>query len=306
MNSWRIFTWQLAILNLCLLSCNKDTPSLEKAIRINVNSKEILFDFIDINNHHVAENRYSEFCVVDEHNNMLATALMKEHSKVYFMFKPTVSTGTKGTNIIKKISYINKRHKIVAVVESSFKLDSVVVANDSKTYYYTNTENKVFNRLVESPVKILVGEDRAYREEGRTKFCVMFNFLSAKVQSTEEIDYNITIKGFMGKKIQPIQRGLVISDNPTDVQEVGLAIDGFIHNYYNAEGILQEPYEIVYEIVSEQLFGNGEKHFLRVVCSGDCYHNKIKACSFDGRKLHLDSIIAYDSFGVEYINLTIM
>ena len=109
----------------------------------------------------------------------------------------------------------------------------------------------------------------------------------------------------MRQCVKPIQKGLTVTGNPDCTQNVALAIEGIVHNYYDVGGILQEPYDIVYEIVSQQLFGNHAKHILRVTNSGDCYSNKIQACSLDGQQLNLASVVAQNFFGGEYINLTI-
>ena len=57
-----------------------------------------------------------------------------------------------------------------------------------------------------------------------------------KIQSTEIIDYNVSISGFMGQSITPIQKGLAVTGGSDDTQYVILAIEGVVHNYYDAKG----------------------------------------------------------------------
>lgn len=298
-------TWSLTLFICLLLSCNKDDSDIEESTNINVNAKEVLIDFVDINNHHLAKDGYANFHIVAGNDNIINTCLVESDGNAYLEFKPALSLDSRGTNRIKEIYKVYWNYKIVAVVESTFRLDSMLLTGTHRLFYYTNTENKVSSRLAETPAKILVGEDNSYREEGLAKFCVVFNFPSVKIQPTDVVDYHVTISGFMGQSVEPIQKGLIVTGNHDCTQNVVLAIEGIVHNYYDVEGLLQEPYDIVYEIVSQQLFGNYKKHILRVTNSGDCYSNKIQACILDGQRLNLTSIVAQNSFGGEYINLTI-
>ncbi len=297
--------WSL-ILSICLLlSCNKDYSAKEESTCITVNAKEVLIDFVDIYNYHLTKDRYAEFNVVVGNDKVVNTYLVEREGNTFLGFKPVFPFDPKENNTIKFLSKVYLGSKAMAVVESTFRLDSVRLVGSERRLYYTNTENKVSSRPAESHVKLLVGADFSYREEGQARFCVVFNFPTAKVQPTDAVEYAVTISGFMGQNVKPFQKGLIMTGNPDSTQNVTLAIEGIVHNYYDTEGMLQEPYDIVYEIVSLQLFGNNEKHVLKITNSGDCYSNKIQACSLDGQQLNLTSVVAQDSFGGEYINLTI-
>lgn len=297
--------WSL-ILSICLLlSCNKDYSDKEESTCITVNAKEVLIDFVDIYNYHLTKDRYAEFNVVVGNDKVVNTYLVEREGNTFLGFKPVFPFDPKENNTIKLLSKVYLGSKAMAVVESTFRLDSVRLVGSERRLYYTNTENKVSSRPAESHVKLLVGADFSYREEGQARFCVVFNFPTAKVQPTDAVEYAVTISGFMGQNVKPFQKGLIMTGNPDSTQNVTLAIEGIVHNYYDTEGMLQEPYDIVYEIVSLQLFGNNEKHVLKITNSGDCYSNKIQACSLDGQQLNLTSVVAQDSFGGEYINLTI-
>lgn len=297
--------WSLILFICLLLSCNKDDSDTEESTCIKVNAKEVLIDFVDIYNHHLTKDRYADFNVVVGNDRVVNTYLVESEGNTFLGFKPVFPLNPKEDNTIKLLSMVYLGSKAMAVVESTFRLDSVRLVGSERRLYYTNTENKVSSRPAESHVKLLVGADFSYREEGQARFCVVFNFPTAKVQPTDAVEYAVTISGFMGQNVKPFQKGLIMTGNPDSTQNVTLAIEGIVHNYYDTEGMLQEPYDIVYEIVSLQLFGNNEKHVLKITNSGDCYSNKIQACSLDGQQLNLTSVVAQDSFGGEYINLTI-
>ena len=297
--------WSLILFICLLLSCNKDYSDKEESTCITVNAKEVLIDFVDIYNYHLTKDRYADFNVVVGNDKVVNTYLVEREGNTFLGFKPVFPFDPKENNTIKLLSKVYLGSKAMAVVESTFRLDSVRLVGSERRLYYTNTENKVSSRPAESHVKLLVGADFSYREEGQARFCVVFNFPTAKVQPTDAVEYAVTISGFMGQNVKPFQKGLIMTGNPDSTQNVTLAIEGIVHNYYDTEGMLQEPYDIVYEIVSLQLFGNNEKHVLKITNSGDCYSNKIQACSLDGQQLNLTSVVAQDSFGGEYINLTI-
>lgn len=297
-------TWLLILFINFLLSCNNDDAMLEDPACVNVKAKEVLIDFVDIYNHHLGKDRYDNFSVVSN-DSIVNTYLVEEDGNTYLGFKPVLPLDLRGANIIKHLSKVYLDGEAIAVVESTFRLDSVRSTGKSRMFFYTNTENNVLSRPAEPHVRLLVGEGISYREEGQARFCVVFNFPKAKVQPTDTLDYGVKISGFLGQTIKPIQKGVIMTGNPDNSQSVTLAIEGIVHNYYDAEGKLQESYDIIYEIVSLQLFGNKKKHIIKVTNSGDCYSNKIQACSFDGQQLNLASVVAKHSFGGEYINLTI-
>ena len=288
-----------------LFACSKNEPCIEESTDIKVNDKEVLINFVDVNNHDMVKDGYADFHVIAQNATTIYTRLVENERNAYIGFKPVISHVPRGENTIKENFKIYWKSKIMAIVQSTFRLDSGQFTSGHKLLYYINTENKVSNRIVESPIKLLVKADRLYREEGQARFCVIFNFPSVKIQPTEAIDYHVEISDFMRQCVKPIQKGLTVTGNPDCTQNVALAIEGIVHNYYDVGGILQEPYDIVYEIVSQQLFGNHAKHILRVTNSGDCYSNKIQACSLDGQQLNLASVVAQNFFGGEYINLTI-
>lgn len=295
-------TWSLIFCIIMLLSCNKEYSDMEVSTSIVIKAEEVQIDLVDTNNSHLAKDRFNDFHIVAE-NSKIGTYLVEREGKELLAFKPILPFDSSETDYKTTLSFVYMGSEVVAVIESAFRLDSVRLKGDNKTLYYTNTENKVSSRLAESPVKLLVGTGFSYREEGQSKLCVTLNFPPAKFQATESIDYCVTINGFMGQRVMPIQKGLIVTENSDGTQNVVLAIEGVIHNYYNAEGILQEPYDIVLEITSMQLFGDDDKHILRVTNSGDCYSNKIVTCSFDGQQLDLASVVVHNSFGGEYINL---
>ena len=285
-----------------LLSCNKEYSDIEVSTNTIIEAEEIQIDFVDINNRHLAKERFNDFHIVAG-SKKIDTYLVEREGKELLAFKPVLPFDSNETDTKIISSFVYMGSEVVAVIESAFRLDSMRLKANNKTLYYTNTENKVSSRVAESPVKLLVGTGFSYREEGLSKLCVTLNFPSAKFQASESIDYCVTINGFMGQRVMPIQKGLIVTENSDDTQNVVLAIEGDIHNYYNAEGMLQEPYDSVFEIASVQLFRDDDKHILKVTNSGDCYSNKIMKCNFDGQQLDLDSVVVHNSFGGEYINL---
>lgn len=307
MRIMRKVTWLFSLFICLLFSCNKEDSDIEESRYINVNAKEVLIDIVDIYNCHLVKDRYADFQVVAGNGNIVNTYLVESDGNTYLGFKPVLLIDSQGANMdtIKLFSKVYLGCETIAVVESMFRLDSVHSMGSYSSLYYTNTENKVSCQLAESPVRLLVGADGSYREEGQAKFCVVFNFPSAKIQPTDLVDYSVTISGFMGQNIEPIQKGLMVVGSSNSTQSVVLAIEGIVHNYYDVKGRLQEPYDIVYEIVSPQLFGNSEKQILQVTNSGDCYSNRIQACSLNGQQLDLITVVAQNFFGGEYINLTI-
>ena len=302
MKTWRISLFALVLL---LLSCDKEQQIGESILHLNVNAKEVLIDIVDIENHHLAKDRYTDFQIVANNDSIINAYLVESNGNTYLGFKPVLPLESGGADTIKLFSRVYLGRETVTVVESTFRLDSVHSTSSYSSLYYTNTENSVFCRPAETPVRLLVGTEGAYREEGQAKFCVVFNFPSVEIPYIYSVDYSVTISGFMGQNVEPIQRGLMVTDNLDGTQNVALAIEGTMHNYYDAEGTLQEPYNITYELVSRHLFGNSERHILQITNSGDCSANKIQACSFDGQKLNLDSVVAKNSFGGEYIYLSL-
>lgn len=304
MKMMRNSTWLFALVICFLLSCNKDDDKKVDTVSVNVENKEVLIDVVDIYNRHLVGDRFADFNVVGN-GNVVDTYLVERDGNTYLGFKPTIPIDFGEKDIINSLSKVYMGSEEIAVVESTFKLDTVKITSEGKAFYYTNTENNVSSRPADTPIRLLVGSGFSYREEGRGKFCVVFDFPKTKMQSTETIDYNVSISGFMGQSITPIQKGLAVTDGAGDTQQVTLAIEGVVHNYYDAKGTLQEPYDIVYEISSLQLFGNDEKHIVKVTTSGDCNSNKIRACCLDGQQLNLTTVVEKDFFGREYVNLTI-
>lgn len=298
-------TWLLLLLVCLLFSCNKEDTNIEEPTNISVNAKEVLIEIVDTCNHHLAKDKCASFHIIAENEDRIESLVIENNGKTYLKFIPLLSEKTKGEDIVTKNYKVYKGSKMVAKVKSEFQLDSVRSTGFQKIFYYTNSANKVNNQPMDAPAKILIGANGAYREYGASKFCVVFNFLSVKAQSTEVVDYHVTIRGFMGQNIVPIQKGLIAAENPDGTQKIVLAVEGIIHNYYNTDGVLYEPWDINYEIVSRQLFKDNERHTLKVTNLGDCYSYKIQSCSFDGQYLNLASIVRKNSFGGEYIHLTI-
>lgn len=301
MNIRSLFAWML--MSFILFSCNYEMSDIEGTASTIGNTKELLIEFVDVNNCHIVKDKYSDFRIVDEEGNIIKTILVEDTGKFYLGFKPSILANKE---TLRNSFRVYKGHNIVATIESSFRLDSVRLVGSRKTLYYTNTENKIFNRPTLFPTRVLVCQDGSYKEEGQAKFCVVFNFPSAKIQATEAVNYDVAISGFMGKSLVPNQKGLIVAAGSAGRQCVTLAIESTICNYYEQDGTLQDSYNIIYEITSKQLFNNSEKHILKITRTGDCYDNKIQACSLDGRQLNLDSARAYDSFGREYLNITII
>ena len=306
-NNLRNITWTYIIFYCILLSCDKNNSDIEENTHLKVSTKEVLIDFVDIDNCHLAKTDSSQFKIISENGSTINTYLLEKDGNAYLTFKPTLHLKPEDCNKeeIKQHAKINCGDKEIAVVESIFKLDSVRSINKCSILYYTNIENRISCRTIESPVKMLIGKAGSYREEESAKISVLFHFPSTKISTTEQVDYNVTISGFMGQSIKPSQKGLFVTANSSNSTNVALTIDGIIHNYYDVYGTLQEPYDIVYKISSKQLFGDKETHVLRITNSGDCNHNKIIACNFDGKQLNLSSIVDHTSFGEEYIHLII-
>lgn len=296
-------TWSLAMLAGLLLSCSQDEDD-KISTDAQVKAQEVRMKFTDGANHDLVKDDFANFRVNTTNGIPANTHFIVENGNYYLGFTPALPTDSIGKDSVKMIYHVHMESETVADVACTFRLDSIRQAIGNKRYYYSTTE-KSYNRDINGPVKVLVSEDHNYREEGSDKIYVVFYFPNARLQSTEEMDYNVTIKGFMGQNIIPNQRYFAEGDGDTDsTTAVVIGIDGQIHNYYDENGRLQEPYEVTYEIKSPQLFGDNEKHLVKITNSGDCEHNKIMACSLDGCGLDLDSVVKKDMFGREYIQLT--
>ncbi len=283
-------SWSVALFTSLLLSCSQDDDKY--TMDAQVKAQEVKMGFVDMDNRDLVKNDFSDFRVITRNGLPANTHSIVENGNYYLGFTPTLPTDSIGKDSVKMTYLVSWRNKTVADVSCTFRLDSVRLAFGNKRYYYS-TKEKSYGRDVSGPVKVLVGEDHYYREEGSNKIYVVFYFPNARLQSTEGVDYNVTIKGFMGQNITPNQRYFAEGEGDTDsTTAVVLGIDGQIHNYYDENGLLQEPY------------GNEEKHLVKIKNSGDCDHNKIMACSLDGRELNLNSVIKKDMFGREYIQLT--
>lgn len=296
-------SWSLVTLACLLLSCSQDDDD-KFTTDAQVKAQEVKMDFVDMGNRDLVKNDFPNFRVITRNGFPANTHSIIENGKYHLGFTPTLPTDSIGKDSVKMTYLVKWEDKTVADVACTFRLDSVRLALGNKRYYYS-TKEKSYSRDVSGPVKVLVGEDHNYREDGSNKIYVVFYFPNARLQSTEGVDYDVTIKGFMGQNITPNQRYFAEGNGDTDsTTAVVLGIDGQIHNYYDENGRLQEPYEVTYEIKSLQLFGNNEKHLVKITNSGDCDHNKIMACSLDGHELDLNSVIKKDMFGREYIQLT--
>lgn len=307
MKNLKLSAGPVALFAFLLLSCDNGGPDADIEEYASVKAKEVVIDFVDINSRHLAKDGHDSFLVKAGNGMVVDNYLIGNGGDACLGFKPVLPSDSKGAEQIENISTVYMGDKAVAEVESTFMLDSVRSVRGQRVYYYTNTENHVAGLPVDSPVRMLVTADGAYREEGQAKFCITFNFPHVDIQPTEDVDYHVTINGFMGQSIAPAQRGLMVTEDPdgNNWPNVVLAVEGRVCNHYNAEGALQEPYDIVYELASRQLFGKDGKHILRVTTSGDCHSNKILACSFDGQRLDPASVVVRNLWGGEDIALTI-
>lgn len=296
-------SWALAALACLLLSCSQDDDD-KFTTDAQVKVQEVRMDFVDMDDRDLVKDDFANFRVITRNGISANTHLIVDHGKYHLGFTPALPTDSIGKDSVKMTYLVHWGNKTVADVACTFRLDSIRLAFGNKRYYYSTTE-KSYGRYVNNPVKIRVGEDQHYREEGSGKIYVVFYFPNSRLQSTEGVDYDVTIKGFMGQYITPNQRLLAEGEGETEgTTAIALGIDGLTHNYYDENGLLQEPYEVTYEIKSLQLFGNNEKRLVKITNSGDCAHNKIKACSLDGRELDLGLVVKKDMFGGEYIQLT--
>lgn len=299
----------LVMVATAFFSCVQDERREEKASPlVYMNSTEILMEFVDRDGHNLLSDGSDDFHIALDNDSIVKPALVRKDSKQYLGFRPVI-TGTimDGENAyaLSALSKVYWKDKLVTEIESSFRLDSVCSVAGTSSLYYTNVWNKSFHRPVDTPVRVLVGDSGPYREEGQTKFCVVYNFPSVGVLPTEIVDYHVNIWGFEGMALKPFQKAVIMTGNPDGTQQVMLAIEGDVHNYYDMNGRLQTPNRITYEMVSPQLYDNNESHLLGITNSGDCYNNKVLECSLDGRSLDLDSVVAQNSFGGEYVNLII-
>ena len=299
----------LVMVALAFSSCVRDEHQEEKASPlVNMNSAEVLMDFVDRDGRNMLESGSDDFRIMLDNDSVLKPAIVQKDGMKYLGFKPVITEEIcekENTYALNAFSKIYWKDKVVAEIESSFRLDSVCSVAGASTLYYTNVWNKAFHRPIDTPVRVLIGESGSYREEGQAKFCVVYNFPSVGVLPTYSVDYQVNIWGFEGQAVKPIQKAIVMTGNPDGTQQVMLAIEGRVHNYYDLDGRLQTPNRLTYEMTSQQLYDNNESHLLGITNSGDCYSNKILECSLDGRSLSLDSVVAKNSFGGEYINLTI-
>lgn len=292
-----------------LFACNKTESRKKKTTDIEIDAKEVLINFVDINRHDMIKEGYADFRVFTRNNTTINTQIVedKDNRIMYLAFRPIISHTPKEEKIITEDFKIYYKNKVITIVRSTFRLNSIQSTPYRKLLYYTNIENTNSNKTIKSPIRLLVNKGgRAYREEEEAKLFVIFNFPHVNMPETAPIDYKATIRSFMGQSVFPRQRGIFVTGNFQDsTQNVALAIEGLIHNYYDEKGILQEPYEIVYEITSQLLFENSTKHILKISNSGDCYNYKILACNFDGQPLQLKDVVHKASLGNEYILLTI-
>lgn len=296
-------TWSLALLAGLLLSCSQDDDN-EITTDAQVKAKEVRMEFWDGDNHDLVKDDFACFRVITANGIPADAHSIVDKGNYYLGFTPSMPTDSIGKDSVKMTYQVKMGNKTVAEVACTFRLDSVRQAFGNKRYYYSTTERS-YNRGVNGPIKVLVGKDHAYRQEGDNRIYVVFHFPAAKLQSTEGLDYHVTIKGFIGQAITPSQRVLAEGEGANDSTiAIVLGIDGPIHNYYDQNGLLQEPYEITYEINSQQLFGNDNSHMVKMTLSGNCDHYKILACSLDGQQLDLASVIHKDMFGREYPLLT--
>lgn len=296
-------SWSLALLAGLLLSCSQDDDD-KITTDAQVKAQEVRMEFVDGDNHDLVKDDLASFRVFTADGMPANTHSVADNRNHYLAFTPALPTDSIGKDSVNMTYQVQMGNKAVAEVACTFRLDSVRQAFGNKRYYYSTTERS-YNRGVNGPVKVLVGDKRTYREEGDNRIYVVFHFPASKLQSTEDLDYHVTIKGFMGQTITPSQRVLAEGEGANDSTiAIVLGIDGQIHNYYDESGRLQEPYDITYEINSQQLFGNDRSHTVRMTLSGNCDKYKILSCSLDGQPLNLATVINKDMFGREYPLLT--
>lgn len=296
-------TWSLAALTCLLLSCSQDDDG-KLTTDAQVKAQEVRMEFADGANHDLVKDDFANFRVITTNGIPANTHLVIENGNYYLGFTPALPTDSIGKDSVKMTYQVHMGNKMVAEVACIFQLDSVRQAFSNKRYYYSATERS-YNRAVTGPVKVMVSENMCYREEGDSKVYVVFHFPTAKLQSTEGVDYHVKITGFMGQAITPNQRVLAEGEGANDSTiAIVLGIDGQIHNYYDENGQLQEPYDVTYEITSRQLFGNDNSHMVKMTLSGNCDNYKILSCSLDGQPIDLAKVINKDMFGREYPLLT--
>lgn len=296
-------TWSLAMLAGLLLSCSQDEDD-KITTDAQVKVQEVRMEFTDGANHDLVKDDFANFRVNTTNGIPANTHFIVENGNYYLGFTPALPTDSIGKDSVKMTYQVHMENKTVAEVACTFRLDSVKQAFSNKRYFYSTTERS-YNRGVNGPIKVLVGKDHAYRQEGDNRIYVVFHFPAAKFQSTEGVDYHVTIKGFMEQAITPNQRVLAEGEGANDSTiAIVLGIDGQIHNYYDENGQLQEPYDVTYEITSRQLFEDDRNHMVKMTLSGNCDNYKILSCSLDGQPLNLATVIKKDMFGREYPLLT--
>ena len=276
-------------------ACNREAE-MEITNSVSVNSDALLMEFVSTDSIAFSKEQLSNARVVNELGHEVASFIKEEEYVTYLGFYPTFTAYPHGKDEVNQNYALYVGNQKVAVVQSSFKLDSALTKNYRKTNYYTNTENKIFNRPAESPVKILIGKNSAYKVEGYSRITLILNRPSVHLD-TYSVDYQATISGFQGQSIQARQSGFFMTDNPDETSHVGIAIEGKVPHYYDADGQLQKPYDVVYEVTSEQIFGDREKHIAKITLSGDIPHHKVLACQLDGRQMDLNTVVEVDFLG---------
>lgn len=173
MKMMRNSTWLFALVICFLLSCNKDDDKKVDTVSVNVENKEVLIDVVDIYNRHLVGDRFADFNVVGN-GNVVDTHLVERDGNTYLVFKPTISIDFGEKDIINSLSKVFMGSEEIAVVESTFKLDTVNITSEGKAFYYTNTENNVSSRPAGTPIRLLVGSGFSYREEVSFVWCLIF------------------------------------------------------------------------------------------------------------------------------------
>ena len=160
MNLLRTTIGLLSAFILLFTSCNTDNESgLSSAVSFN--AKVVQMEFYDAGNRKLTKDELADFRVVDQRGSAVSSFLEEHAGVVYYGFYPTFPANPKGAKVVNLNFVVYKGATKVAVVESTFKLEDVRQEETRKVYYYTNTVNKIDNRAVTAPTKVVVGKGSA-------------------------------------------------------------------------------------------------------------------------------------------------
>jgi hypothetical protein len=297
----RLFLTVLFITCSFFTSCDNDIDNEEETVIID--QPDIYVELSDSAGNNLLKNNQFTFKVISNNKQCSDFGFVEQNGIKYLKFKPSLSnTNVMRGDTLMTQSIISSRDNIICELHSLLKVDSVIIYPAKiKKIFISNCSNKVANHEAKLPIQLLVRNDKSYLVENDSKFVVEFVFPSLHNEGELYYQYDVVINAFGYSNPLPEQRMLAVNDNIDGTKQVVLAIDFNTHDYYDMQGKLQNPRNIIYTIQSESLFGNEDKHILKISDSGICGNNKILNCRLDGIELNVDRVVKHSTFGGEYL-----